>query len=461
VIGQSQFFVGNANGFLPRQLPLEVLPAPYGKLDDLLRRMPITKKDGSPGLLASGDFGDAVLAELPDHTADIEKETDTRILTALFRDYAFMTSAYLLEPCDIAMRNTGKYGLGRDVLPRKIAVPFSKLAEKLSAKPFLEYAYSYALANYAYKDPSAPEVLAHENLRTIRGFDGGDSESGFILVHVAMVTHSGELVTAMRKVLDAYSWRDREAFNSALHSMHSVLTRIVTSLATMWKKSDAKNFARWRTFIMGTYNQPMFPNGVIYEGVSPEPVQYRGASGAMDSLVPAIDNILQVTEMLPDNPLTEVLMDFRRYRPVPHNDFLNQLVERAGSGEGLVNFAKKDALSLVLYLQNLDVIREFRMIHWNLTREFVFKYSAHPVATGGSPILSWLPNQLLAVLSLSIEISKEVDVSQLDDHHAQLFDKLRKMTAAQDRVLKRELAAIQAKCDEAAMKAPICKTDTA
>jgi len=144
--------------------------------------MPITKKDGSAGLLADGKFGDAVLAELPDHTADIEQENDTRVLTALFRDYAFMTSAYLLEPCDIQMRNTGSYGLGREVLPRKVAVPLCKLAEKLNCKPFLEYAYSYALANYAYKDPHAEDVLTHENLRTIRGFDGGDSESGFILV---------------------------------------------------------------------------------------------------------------------------------------------------------------------------------------------------------------------------------------------------------------------------------------
>jgi len=274
-----------------------------------------------------------------------------------------------------------------------------------------------------------------------------------------MVTHSGELVRTMREVLDALSWRDREAYNTALKNMRFVLSSIVTSLSTMWKKSDAKNFARWRTFIMGTYNQPMFPNGVVYEGVSSEPVQYRGASGAMDSLVPSIDNILQVTEMLPDNPLTEVLMDFRRYRPEPHNEFLEQLSERARANGGLVAFAKEDPLSLVYYLQNLDIIREFRMIHWNLTREFVFKYSAHPVATGGSPILSWLPNQLLAVLSLSIEISKEVDVSRLDPEHADIFEKLRKMTAAQDRVLKRELAAIQEKCDEAAMKAPLCKTE--
>ena len=56
-----------------------------------------------------------------------------------------------------------------------------------------------------------------------------------------MVTHSGELVRTMREVLDALSWRDREAYNTALKNMRFVLSSIVTSLSTMWKKSDAKN----------------------------------------------------------------------------------------------------------------------------------------------------------------------------------------------------------------------------
>ena len=56
-----------------------------------------------------------------------------------------------------------------------------------------------------------------------------------------MVTHSGELVRTMREVLDALSWRDREAYNKALKNMRFVLSSIVTSLSTMWKKSDAKN----------------------------------------------------------------------------------------------------------------------------------------------------------------------------------------------------------------------------
>ena len=33
-------------------------------------------------------------------------------------------------------------------------------------------------------------------------------------------------------------------------------------------------------------------------------------------------------------------------------------------------------------------------------REYILKYTRHPTATGGSPIITWLPNQLGAVMEL-------------------------------------------------------------
>jgi len=71
---------------------------------------------------------------------------------------------------------------------------------------------------------------------------------------------------------------------------------------------------------MGIKNQPMFPNGVIYEGVDSQPYFFRGESGANDSIIPTCDNLFQLS--FPRNPLTEILEDFRSYRPVDHNRFL-------------------------------------------------------------------------------------------------------------------------------------------
>ena len=72
---------------------------------------------------------------------------------------------------------------------------------------------------------------------------------------------------------------------------------------------------------------------------------------------------------MPENPLTEVLMDFRNYRPGNHNEFLSQVRKRADE-LNILDFAKGNDTSLVLYLQNVDMNREFRMRHWNFTKEY-------------------------------------------------------------------------------------------
>ena len=127
---------------------------------------------------------------------------------------------------DAEFKKTGKYGLGRQTLPRVLAVPLSILAKKIGAKPFMEYALSYALYNYTYKNPDLPQPLTYDNLKLIRTFDGSDAEHGFILVHVAMVAFSGDLVKYTRAVLDAASWKDRIAYNEAMRNLHKTLRAI-------------------------------------------------------------------------------------------------------------------------------------------------------------------------------------------------------------------------------------------
>ena len=59
----------------------------------------------------------------------------------------------------------------------------------------------------------------------------------------------------------------------------------LTSLQGMWRKSKPGEYNNFRTFIFGITKQSMFPHGVVYEGVSEEPLSFRGESGANDSMV--------------------------------------------------------------------------------------------------------------------------------------------------------------------------------
>ncbi|KAI8074601.1 hypothetical protein BC940DRAFT_249378 [Gongronella butleri] len=432
------FMVGTPNGFLPRQDPQAELPKEFSRLESILQRMPIQLLDGEPGLLASGQFGEAVRDELPLY--DVDQVHDQRLLSALFRDYSFAASAYLLEPCDVLFRQRGEYGLGRKVLPMNIAVPLTKVAEKIHSKPFMEYALSYALYNYKRLNPLAD--LTYDNLALVRAFAGSESEKGFVLSHVTMVAHSPKLIKYTVGALDAAQAKDRARFDQQMAGLNETYETINNEMEMMWSRSLPSDYVHFRTFIMGTKNQPMFPDGVIYEGVSDQPVVHRGESGANDSMVPLGDNLLQITERMPENPLTRVLKDFRTYRPTNHREFLEHVQDRAKQ-VNLKQFALQDDNSAALYLANVDQIRAFRHRHWNFTKEYIIKYTDHPVATGGSPIVTWLPNQLSAVLELLNEVGSGINMEQLSEGNKIRVDEIRKRANAQQRFLNREVAALK------------------
>lgn len=148
----------------------------------------------------------------------------------------------------------------------------------------------------------------------------------------------------------------------------------------------------------------MFPDGVVYEGINDnKPLQFRGESGANDSMVsfpspkkyrsrthtnfqiPLLDHLLEVS--MPKTPLTKILHEFRAYRPLPHRTFLAH-VEAKAKELGVRDFATKDRETTILYLKALDHVRSFRWRHWLFAREYIIRRTPHPTATGGSPIVT-------------------------------------------------------------------------
>ena len=124
------FMVSTSRGFLPRQDPIVKLPAEFDALESLLSRMPMKTASGAPGLLSSFTLGPHVLKELPDLTQAIDKySNDLPLMNALYRDYSFLASAYLLEPCHENFVKGQPYGLGRQSLPSSIARPIVRVAE--------------------------------------------------------------------------------------------------------------------------------------------------------------------------------------------------------------------------------------------------------------------------------------------------------------------------------------------
>jgi indoleamine 2,3-dioxygenase len=124
------FMVSKRRGFLPRMDPIVALPSDFDIVESILQRMPVKTADGTPGLLAEGKLGDVIDAELPDLTDSVDKhKANLPLMNALYRDYSFLASAYLLEPCHQRFLRGEPYGLGRQVLPANLARPIARCAE--------------------------------------------------------------------------------------------------------------------------------------------------------------------------------------------------------------------------------------------------------------------------------------------------------------------------------------------
>jgi len=264
------------------------------------------------------------------------------------------------------------------------------LMHRLDIPPFMAYAAGYCLYNYQLENP---EVGACEygNLRLVRAFQHGldpsSSEAGFILTHVHMVQGTADLVSGSSQLLDAIAADSKPRVLEAFTLLLDTMKVVEQSMEAMWTQSKPKDYLAYRTFIFGITNQSMFPNGVIYEGHNDgRPMFVRGESGANDSIIPLLDGLLQIP--MPANPLTEILQDFRSYRPKPHREFLAGVRQEAET-VGVCDYCCKDVETAVCYLKLLDHVRSFRWRHWLFAREYIIKRSSHPTATGGSPIIRY------------------------------------------------------------------------
>ena len=395
------FEVNHLNGFLPKKSPLAVLPERYSELQLLIDEMPIKKANGQGGLLSTeGAIEDAV-KKLKNYKDLVKNEDDIFINQALFRAYAFLTSAYLLAPSHFSFQKTKKYGKAHRLLPSQLSEPFVLVSEKLDVYPFIDYHYAYSLGNYVKIDSS--KGYEWENLAMAAKFSGMDDERGFIMLHVDINQHSPQLVES---ILDFIKSKDNSGVNQSLNNCLSSMKSINERRQIMWQASRWKHYNDFRVFIMGIKgNDEIFGDGVIYEGISEEPVQYRGQTGAQDNIIPTADIFTGVIDYYPSNDLTKYLLDLRSYRPKCIQNFLSDLKDEMKENR-LFNSIKKseNEEGLCLLFQILDEIYYFRNGHWQFVQKYIMANTKYAKATGGTPIISWIPNQITAVLNYMSDV---------------------------------------------------------
>ena len=257
------------------------------------------------------------------------------------------------------------------------------------------------MGNFKKKDDAAG--LEWTNLEMCVRFSGQPDEVGFIMLHVDINQHSADLVGSVMKALEAVAHGETEKVEAALDWNMRTMVEMNNRRREMWKASRWQHYNDFRVFIMGVKgNEELFGDGVTYTGVWDEPKQFRGQTGAQDDIIPMEDIFSGVINYYPKNELTKYLLDLRTYRPKCIQQFFIDL-EKEVEGihqRGMLGYLQeqKSVVGLSRLLGILEQIYHFRNGHWQFVQKYIMANTPYAKATGGTPITSWLPNQLKAVM---------------------------------------------------------------
>ncbi len=316
-------------------------------------------------------------------------------------------------------------------MPACVAKPFVKVSSILDVYPWLDYHYAYSLGNYVKKDKSG--TLDWKNLDMACKFTNSPDEVGFIMVHVYINELSPQLIQGINsqdlklvsETIEQMNWRRRE----------------------MWTASRHEKYNDFRVFIMGIKgNETIFGDGLIYSGCDStnQPRQYRGQTGAQDNIIPSLDIFTGIVDYYPENKLTEYLMDLRTYRPKCVQNFLHDLRDKYKSNK-LVDklVARGDLSSLVYLLKTVDQVYLFRNGHWQFVQKYIMSNVKYVFATGGTPITTWLINQIEAVLEYEKDLIKQIkqmDLTKLNQEVTEIWNGLESSYGSKRKLLEEQVA---------------------
>ncbi|MEY3562062.1 MAG: hypothetical protein RLZZ294_68, partial [Bacteroidota bacterium] len=302
--------------------------------------------------------------------------------------------------------------------------------------------------NYKMKDKKGG--LEWSNLDMCVRFSGQPDEVGFIMLHVDINQFSPQLVGSVMQTLHGIESGEIDKIESALDDNMTTLKKMNERRREMWKASRWQHYNDFRVFIMGVKgNDEIFGPGLTYQGVWDEPKQFRGQTGAQDDIIPMEDIFSGVINYYPKNELTKYLLDLRAYRPKCIQQFFIDLEKTMNEmhPNGMMGVLKElnsfNGLSRLLGI--LEEIYFFRNGHWQFVQKYIMANTPYAKATGGTPITSWLPNQIKSVLNqIQDVINAMSSIDNNGDETAnEIFNRLQQTIAQKKQLLADQLAMVE------------------
>ncbi|NXK66166.1 I23O2 dioxygenase, partial [Sylvietta virens] len=348
----TRFQVSEEFGFLLPD-PLTELPAPYGPWMDIARELP---------QLITGRQLRSRVHQMPQLSTQHLRGREELHLAHLV--LSFITMGYVWQE--------GEEGTVQ-VLPRNLAVPFWEVSQALGLPPILSHA-DFVLANWRRKDPSG-------NLDTIITLPGGESLRGFILVTLLVEKAAVPGIKAIPRALGAVLQRDEETLHRALEELAGAIQAMGAALRQMHDYVDPEVFySVIRIFLSGWKDNPAMPHGLIYEGVSPEPLAFSGGSAAQSTVLHAFDELLGICHR---RDSAAFLHRMRDYMPPAHR----ALVEEIRGAASLRQHVRSsgDARLRAAFNRCVCALTDLRSYHITIVTKYIATAAAKAKARRAQP----------------------------------------------------------------------------
>ncbi|XP_066500591.1 indoleamine 2,3-dioxygenase 1 [Hoplias malabaricus] len=250
------------------------------------------------------------------------------------------------------------------VLPQNLAVPYWNVSQKLGLPPILTHADA-VLANWRKRDPDGPMDI--ENLELVYSIPGGDSARGFFLVTLMVELAAVPGLKAIPEVIRGVVAGDVAVVTRALEVVSQAIDSMKEALKLMHSYVDPLVFyGIMRIFLSGWKDNPTLAEGLVYEGVKDEPLEFSGGSAAQSSLLHCLDELLGIKHKEKSGAF---LIRMRSYMPPSHRHF----IEDISTSPSLRDFVLKQADGSLTqaYDHCVDRLVALRSYHINIVSCFI------------------------------------------------------------------------------------------
>ncbi|XP_068616855.1 indoleamine 2,3-dioxygenase 2-like [Brachionichthys hirsutus] len=251
-----------------------------------------------------------------------------------------------------------------EMLPCNLAIPFWEVSQRLGLPPILTHA-DVILTNWRKKDPEGP--LTIENLELLFNFPGGDNSRCFIIVTMLVEMAAVPALKDIPTVINGVRVGDAEAVTRALEVISQSIQDMTDGLKLMHAHVEPSAFyGTLRIVLSGWKDNCCLPNGLVYEGVQTEPMQYSGGSAAQSSVMQCFDELLGVKH---EGHGGAFLASMRSYMLPPHR----RLIEDISQQPSLKSFVQQQANEELnkAFTHCVTKLLTFRNQHINLVSRFV------------------------------------------------------------------------------------------